>query len=585
MTDIRSSPKVLRFGEFEVDLQAGLLFKHGSKVRLREQLFVVLSSLLERAGEIVSREELQKRLWPGDVVVDFDLNLNTAVAQLREALGDSAERPRFIETLTKRGYRFIGTVEVPAPAAGPASSTRAKIVVLPFANLTGDPDQDYLGDALTEELTAGLAVLAPGQLGVIARTTAMHYKGSPKEVALIGGELGVDYVLEGSYRRGGDRLVMNVQLIQTADQTHLFAGKYDAEMADLFGLQTRVAEDVAAHIPELSGPRSGGRVRKKPTEDLEAYKLYLQGRTSMYEVTPQGLAKAKRCYEEAIARDPQFALAYDGIGEFYWWTGFFGYVPPKQASFSGMGAVLRAIEIDPSLGETRALLAQFRQKIDYNWPEVRREMDVAKGLDPSSVLVGMRHAISYLLPHARLEEAIREAERGLEFDPLFWLSRIWLSVFLWVARDYDRGLREVRFTEELGPDNFIAQFMVANILRDSGKPEEAIAPQRRAVELSGGLPQMLSWLGLTLARAGATDEARSLLQRIQAAAAQTYVSATSFVWVSLGLGAVDEAFVWMERAIDERDSMIIPIKTYPVLDPLRGDPRFRALLRKMNLEP
>lgn len=585
MTDTGFRQRVLRFGEFEADLRAGLLFKRGVKVRLREQVFVVLSMLLEHAGDVVTREELQKRLWPGDVFVDFEINLNTAIAQLREALGDSAEQPRFIETLPKRGYRFIGSVEARARAAGQTPSTRAKIVVLPIANLSGDPEQDYLSDAITEELITGLASLAPGQLGVIARTTAMHYKGSHKDVARIGRELGVDYVVEGGLRRIGDQMAMNVQLIQPVDQTHLFAGKYDAEMRELFSLQTHITEDIVTHIPSVPRLRVRGRVRKKATEDLEAYRLYLQGRHYMQKPTPEGLTRAKKCFEEAIARDPRFALAYDALGEAHWNTGFYGYVPPKQASFLGLGAALRAIEIDPTLAETHALLGQFRQKVDYNWPEVRREMLLALELDPSSPLARVRYAVSDLLPHGQLKEAIAQVENGLEFDPLNWLLHGWLATFLWLARDYDNAIREARFFEELEPESYMAPFLFANIFRDSGRYEEAIAPQRRAVELSGGAPQMLGWLGLNLALAGNTAEARAVLCRIQAIAAQAYVSPTSFVWVYVGLGEIKEAFVWMERAIDERDSMIIPIKTYAFLDPLRGDPHFLALLRKMNLEP
>jgi len=585
VTDTISRQKVLRFGEFEVDLQAGCLFKNGVNVRLREQVFVVLSILLEHAGEVITREELQGRLWPGDVIVDFEVNLNTAVAQLREALGDSAQHPRYIETLPKRGYRFIGSVEAQARTALQRPSTRAKIAVLPFANLSGDPEQEYLSDAITEELITSLAGLAPGQLGVIARTTAMHYKSSHKDVTHIGRELGVDYVLEGGLRRSDDRVALNVQLIQAADQTHVFARKYDAGIQELFNLQARIAEDIVTHIPSLSDLHAGAYIRKKPTEDLQAYRLYLQGRHHMLKMTPPSLTEAKKCFEEALARDPRFALAYDALGESHWWMGFYGYVPPRQAAFAGLGAALRAVEIDPTLAQTHSLLAQFRQKVDYNWPEVRREMMHAFELDSSSPLVRVRYAVSYLLPHAQLEEAISQVESGLEFDPLNWLLHGWLTSFLWLARDYDSAMRQARFFEELDPEKYMAPFMIANILRDSGRYEEAIVPQRRAVEMTGGAPQMLGWLGLNLALAGNAAEARSVLLRIQAIAGRAYVSPTSFVWVYVGLGETDEAFIWMERAIDERDSMIIPIKTYAFLDPLRTDPRFLTLLRKMNLEP
>jgi TolB-like protein len=586
MTDIGSPQKVIRFGEFEVDLQAGCLIKRGVKVRLREQLFAVLSMLLEHAGEVVAREELQKRLWPGDVIVDFELNLNTIIARLREVLGDSAEHPRYIETLPKRGYRFLVTASAGAPSE-PVAQRRVRLIVLPFSNAGGDPAEEYFSDAMTDELIIALCQVAPENLAVIARTTAMHYKRSEKDVARIGRELGVDYVVEGGVRRSGDHVAMNVQLIQTADQTHVFARKYDAEMAELFSLQTRIAEDVAAHIPSLSGLRGGARVRKKPTEDLEAYLLYRQGRHHMYRETAEGLTTAKQCFEEAIARDPRFALAYDALGELYWWSGFFGHLPPKRGYSIGIWAALKAIEIDPTLAETHSLLGQFRvrRKGVFDWPEVRREMTLAMEMDPSSPLVRFRYAVSDLLPHARLKEAIGEIEYALEFDPLSVMLRCWLSIFLWLARDYDRALREARFMERLDPESFIAQMMVGNACRESGMLEEAIAAHRRAVELSGGVPQMIGLLGLDLARSGNTTEARSLLRRLQEIASQAYISPTSFAWIHVGLGEIDDAFVWLERSIDEGDAFIIPIKTYPFLDPLRADPRFPALLRKMNLEP
>ncbi len=575
---------IVRFDCFEADLTSGQLRKRGIRIRLREKSFQVLTALLEHPGEVVTREELRRRLWRDEVFVDFDNNLNTAVARLREALGDSADHPRFIETLQMRGYRFLAACSEPSPAPGKTPAWRAKLVVLPLLNLSGNLAEEYFSDAMTDEIITALAALAPEHLAVIAHTTAMVYKGCHKDVAQIGRELGVDYVLEGGVRRDGDRVAINLQLIQTSDQTHLCAKKYEAEMHDIFNLQNSIAQTIGRQIPCIRS-RLGTGERKEPTGDLLAYQLYLQGRQHMYKATPEGLAKAKQSFEEAIIRDPRFALAYDALGESYFWTGFFGYVPPKEAFSAGLWAALRAIEIDNSLAETHGLLGQLRQQLDYNWPEVRRELNRAMELNPSSPLVRFRYAGSGLLPQGRLREGIAHLEYALELDPLSLLLRSWISVFLWLARDFDRALQAARFFERLYPDSYVAQLLIGHICRDMGSLREAIAAQRLAVELSGGAPQMLGWLGFSVARSGNTTEARLLLDRLHVIAGQAYVSPTCFACIHLGLDELDDAFLWMERAIDERDPIMIPIKTYPFLDPLRTDARFAVLLRKMNLEP
>lgn len=578
--------RIIRFDCFEADLTTGQLRKRGIRVRLREQPFQILACLLEHPGQVVTRDDLRRRLWSDEVFVDFDNGLNIAIARLRAALDDSLEHPRFIETLPKRGYRFIADVYASPLATAEPAKSRVRLVVLPFVNLSGDPAQDYFSDAMTDEIITALASLAPEQLAVIARTTAMHYKASPKDVARIGRELNVDYVVEGGICRIGSRVAINVQLILSADQSHVFAKQYSNEMGDVFSLHARIAEDIARHIPCVSGGIDGrNHITKKPTGDLLAYQLYLQGRHHMYKETPESLAEAKQRFEQAIARDPRFALAYDGLGECCFWTGFFGYVPPKEAFSTGLWAALRALEIDNSLAETHGLLGQLRQQLDYNWPEVRRELHCAMELNPSSPLVRFRFAGSGLLPHGQLEEGITHLEYALELDPLSLLLRCWISVFLWLARNFDRALEAARFFEGLDPDSYIAQMMIGHICRDSGMLQEAIAAQRRAVEMSGGAPQMLGWLGFSLARSGDTTEARLLLKRLHGMAYQAYVSPTCFAFIHLGLGEIDDAYVWMERAIDDRDPILIPIKTYPFLDPLRSDPRFHALLRMMNLEP
>jgi TolB-like protein/Tfp pilus assembly protein PilF len=583
--------RIVRFDKYEVDLQTGNLRKRGMKVMLREQSFTVLALLLEHPGELVTRDELRRRLWSEDVFVDFDNLLNTAVARLRSALGDSAKHPRFIETLAKRGYRFVGCISetVRAPVQTPA--WRVRLVVLPFANLSGDPGQEYFSDAVTDEIITALAALAPGHLAVIARTTTMHYKGSDKNVSRISRELGVDHVVEGGVHRSQDRLSINVQLIQVKDQMHLFARKYDAELRDIFKTVNRAASDIADSIGITPIPddkredlAAGGQVRKKPTEDLAAYNEYIQARYHMG-TTIEGFARAKQHLNRAIVRDPEFALAYDALAELQWYLGYMGFVSPREAFSAGIVHALRALEIDGTRAETHALLGQFHKTVEYNWPEVQREMALALRLDPTSPLVRLRYAISGLMPHGRVEEAIAELEQALESDPMSLLTQGWLGIMLMLARRYDAAIDQARRLLQLDPAAFWGHFVMGTACREKHMFEQAITAHRMAIEVIGGQPLGIGWLGLTLGLSGNAAEARSLLTHLHTKAAQGYVAPTSIAWIYLGLAEIDAAFEWLNRAVDECDQIMMPIKSYSFFDPIRADPRFQALLRKMNLEP
>jgi TolB-like protein/Tfp pilus assembly protein PilF len=582
--DAAEPSRLVRFGDYEVDVSAGCLRKCGLKISLREQSFQVLAALLEHPGEVVTREELRKRLWAKDVYVEFDNNLNSAMARLREALSDPAEHPRFIETLPKRGYRFIATLSKPA-------APRARLLVLPFANLSGDPAQEYFSDAMTDEVISEFAGLAPEQLAVIARTTAMHYKGSHKDVSEVGRELAVDYVVEGGVRRTGDRIAVNAQLIRVKDQTNVWAQRYDAHLNDIFEMQGCIARGIAAHIgitPIAArgrvGEAAGEASARKPTEDLAAYNEYIQGRFYLAKLTPAAFAEARQHFEEAIARDPNFALAYDSLAEIYWWQGYLGFMRPVDAFSTGGLYALRALEIDNTLAETHALLAQYHKQLDYNWPEVEREMARALALNPTSPVVRVRYAMNALMPHGRLEEAVAELEAALEFDPLSTYTRTMLAITFILWHRYDQAIAEARRLLEIDPSAYWGYLVLGSSYRELRRFEEAIAAHRRAVELSGGTAAMLGWLGLSLGLGGKKAEARGLLNRLHEMTKQAYVPPSSLAWTYLGLGQIDSAFEWLDRAVDARDQLMMPIKSYAFFDPIRTDPRFLSLLRKMKLE-
>ncbi len=581
--------RVVRFDCFDIDLDAGILSRGGIRIGLRDQPFQVLASLLERPGQVVTRDELRRRLWREEVFVDFDNSLNIAIARLRTALGDSAEHPRFIETLPKRGYRFIGQASPSPSATETVPARKPRLVVLPFLNLSGDPAREYFSDAITDEIITELASIAPDQLAVIARTSAMHYKGSRGDVRQISRELGVDYVVEGAVRHDKERVAVNAQLIQTSDQAHLFARRYEAELSDIFRIQRSVAQDIAAHIPAVADKVRGKQLKWKVTESLTAYNEYIKGRYEMWKWTPESVGKAKQHFEAALAYDPNFALACDGLANLYGYLGLWGFLPPDEAEPYRWFYGLRAFELNPTLAEPRTHVAYHPEKCryedayTYNWVEAERQMAYARDMNPNSPLVRVRHS-TVLGVLGRLEEAVAELECALELDPLSLEVRCWLVLELFFGRQFAHGLAQARQLVELEPGHQLGYMMLGLVYLGMQEFDESAVAFRRATELSGDFPLMLGWLGLASGLGGHTAETRTILERLRAIASERFVLPSSFAWVHLGLGEIDDAFAWMERAANHNDEWVHPLKVYPFLDPLRADPRFHALMSKLSLE-
>jgi DNA-binding winged helix-turn-helix (wHTH) protein/tetratricopeptide (TPR) repeat protein len=574
-----AAPTAVRFDCFDVDFASGRLSKHGVRVRLREKSFQVLAALLEHPGAVVSREDLQRRLWHGDVFVDFENNLNTTIGRLREALGDSAERPRFIETLPKHGYRFMAEVR---PARPEGRRAAARILVLPFACTADDSAGDGTSDALTSEVIADLARFAPDRIAAIARATAMHYKGTRKSLPRIGRELAVDYIVEGAVRRDGDRLVADVQLSNAMEQTCGWSQRFDVAAGAIHEASHAMVAAIAAHL----GAPGGAPPRPRPlTRDVIAYNEYMRARQAMQSVTPAALFAARQHLERAIARDPQFALAYDAMAEAYWYVGYLGFAPPTEAFSTGVLFAVRALELDDTLAETHALLGQYHKQLHYDWPQVEREMTRALQLDPQSPGVRVRYAINFLMPLGRIDEAVVELERAVELDPLSAHVHTMLPLMLVLARRFDSAIHEARVLLEIEPNAYWAYTVISSCCRDTGRLDEAVRFQEKAVALSGGASIMIGWLGLAQALAGRTREARDLLAALHTRAAERYVPPTAFAWIHLGLGQIDDAFVWLDRGVVGLDQMMMAIKSYAFFDPIRRDPRYLHLLRKMHLQP
>lgn len=483
--------------------------------------------------------------------------------------------------------RFQSAAELKAAVeaclAPAAAGARPSIAVLPFTNMSGERSDDYLCEGLAEEIINVLTRL-PG-LRVVARTSAFAVANMGLDVREAGARLDVTHVLEGSVRRAGARVRVTTQLVSSVDGAHLWSESYDRELTDVLMLEDEVAAAVAARLPgEMTvRPPSGESDRPGRAVNVEAHHAFLEGRHYFAKGTPEALAKAKACYERAIAGDPNFALAYDSLAEVYWFLGFFGAEQPREAFSKSTWHTLRALELDEGRAEAHALLGMLRKELDYNWQEVDREFRRAFALDPHSPLVQLRHALSCLMPRGRVEEAMVEIELILASDPLSLFVRWWLGVMAILARRFDRAIDEGRHMIALEPGYFLGHWTLGVGLQSANRTDEALPSLERAHELSGGIPFTLGFLAWAYGRAGRRGDASALLTQIETAASRTYIPPFTFALAYAGLDDWDTAFVWMDRAVDARDPLIIPIRTHPFFDPIRSDPRFSALLGKMNL--
>ena len=636
MAQSANSHRILCFGSFEVDTAAGELRRQGLKIRLQEQPFRLLVLLLERAGDVVTREEVREQLWPADTYVDFDHSLNTAVRKLREALGDSAEAPRYVETLARRGYRFIAPVAprvaqaaqsadaavasplpssaarpsasarrllslaivvvsgaaalvaywaVPRPAPSTASGRRLTLAVLPFDNLTGDADQEYLSDGLTEEMITQLARLEPDRLRVLARSSTWKYKRADRDIGRLRQELGVDYVLEGSVRRSSERVRVTAQLVRGDDQSHVWAETYERDLGDALIVQSEVAGAVARAIAVTLTPDARARLARASPVRAEAYEDYLRGRFFWNRRTEAALRQALGYFQKAIAADPGYAPAYSGLADSYWVLGassVVGGLSPRQAMPEAKAAALKALQIDGTLAEAHASLAQVHFLYEWDLPACQREFRRALELDPN--YTAAHHWYSHcLLALGRTEESLAESKRALELEPLQLVVGVHLGWHYLYARQYDEAVEQFRKTLELDPAFPNGQRYAAWAYLQKGMHSEAIAALRSALNSLGRNPQIEGELGHALAVAGRRDEALATLEGLRQLSATRYVSPYSIALIHSGLGDRDQALAWLDKAFAERSDYMPYLRLEPMLDGLRSDHRFAALVERVGL--
>jgi len=623
---------IYRFGLFEADGRTGELRKQGRPLKLRGRPFDLLLLLLARRGELISRDELRQELWAADTFVDFDHGLNSAMNRLRDTLGDSAENPRFIETLPKRGYRFIAPINVvePPPIAAaeaiepPAvvdtqphvavsapsrlvllaaigalaiavvvaalylrigrppqsGSSKMTLAVLPFENLSNDPDQDFFSDGFTEEMIAELGKLDPDHLGVIARTTTRLYKNAKKNIGQIRQELSVDYVLEGSIRRAADRIRITAQLVQTTDMTHLWAESYDRDVSDVLAIQSEVAMKIAHSLTlALRRPRAD----PGQSASFPAYELCLRGKFFREQATEEGARKAIEYFQRAVALDPTYAPAHSGLADCYRLLGAPGWEVEQPADLlrKAKTGAERALALDPQSSEAHAVLSMV--KLDYEWdlPGSEREILEAIRLNPSSVQAHQYYS-STLTTMGRADDAIREAHRAMELDPLSAIAGTSLAIRYWYAGRIDEAVAEFKKTLETNPEFGVAHWGLAQCYRARGDTRAEIDELQRAVALSGNSAYMRAHLAYGYATSGDRARAEAIQRELENEGRERYASPYHAALIAAGLDDREAMMKALERALLDRSGWMVFLKVEPEFESVRQAPEFQRLLAQVK---
>ena len=572
MQETSSSLSIFRFSTFELDVRAGELRKQGVKISLQEQPLRILELLLANPGQLVTREELRSRLWSSNTFVDFDHGLNKAINKLREALGDSAESPRFIETLARRGYRFLGDLK------GESIQIRS-LLVLPLENLSRDPEQEYFADGLTEALITNLAKVSA--LRVISRTTAMYYKGARKPLPEIARELGVEGIVEGTVMRSEGRVRISAQLVHAPTDTHLWAESYDRDLREIFTLQTDVTRAIVKEIQVKVTPHEQAEFAKARQVDPEVYEVYLKGRYFWNKRTLEGMSKGAEYFQQAIEKDPHYAAAYAGLADSAARLGWWGYVAPEEGCARAIAVARKALEIDDTLGEAHAALAFALLHYDCSFGMATEEGRRAVELDPRSSVAAQSHACC-LIASGRLDEGVAESLRATQLEPLSLALHWTAGVFLYLARQYDQAIARSRKSLELDPSFPAARSTIAFVQAKQRMDDYGVADMEDVVRATSGNQYFLGVLGHCYAAAGKRSDARRILDQLQETSKQRYVSTFWPAVICGTLGELDEGIRLIEAAYQEHAPWTAYIKVAPFCDGLRSDSRFDSLLHRIN---
>jgi TolB-like protein/DNA-binding winged helix-turn-helix (wHTH) protein/Flp pilus assembly protein TadD len=618
-----------KFGIFEADLRTGELTKLGKRVRLQEQPFHLLAILLERPGELVIREELRERLWP-KTIVDFDHGLNKAISKIRDALGDSAENPRFIETVASRGYRFLANVAVvqsaqPQAAAGDLAGREAPVLaqslgaghafgwrrygaltalaltvfltwffyswrhplttihslaVLPLENLSNDASQDYFADGMTDELITHLGQISA--IRVISRTSAMTYKNARKPLAEIARELNVDAVVEGSVLHSGERVRIVARLTEVPADKQIWAESYEGEIRDTLAFQGRVARSVAEQIRATLNRQEQVALAKSKAVKPEAYEAYLKGRYFWNKRTGDGLRTAIEYFNHAIEVDPTYAEAYSGLADSYALSGDweYGVLSPQDAFRNAKAAATKALALDDSLGEAHTSLAFALDLYGWDWEAAETEYKLAIKLSPGYATAHLWYAW-HLILMGRNSEGLFELRKAESLDPLSLIISADVADGLCIAHLFDEAVQQSNKTLQMDPNFAIGHYQLGQAFEQKHMHDEAVAEFHKAIEISGHNGAFDSNLAYVYAVLGRKEEAIKIAKDLEAHRDQNPSAEANIALIYVGLGDQDQAMIWLNKSYEARFNPSILLR--PAFDPLRSDARFRELVRRVGL--
>jgi TolB-like protein/DNA-binding winged helix-turn-helix (wHTH) protein/Tfp pilus assembly protein PilF len=630
---------IIRFSSFELDFSGRVLRKSGMRLRCQEQPLQVLAALLEKPGALITREELRQRVWSEETFVDFDHALNTAVKKLRHVLSDDADAPRYIETVPRRGYRFVGAIQpgpqviavdqalttAPSPAPSPVAATDsspprylravaagilgvflaliaayyfsarrarasrtpaapkpAMLAVLPFQNMTSDPAQDSFSDGMTEETITRLARLNSPRFHVIARTSAMKYKGAAKGIEEIASELHADYLLEGSIRREGSQVRIACQLIRAADQAPRWTQEYNFDSGDSLSLETRAAETIASQLNSVLGDPS---VPHSHMVD-HAFDSYLRGLAESSIHTPEGLDRIIAAFEKAVVDDPDCSEPLAGLAHVYERGANLGFLPPRATYAKARAAAERAIQLDPSLPEAHVFLADAILTIDYDWKGAQAEIQKALDLNANDPMAHEWNGI-FLAIQNKTEPALEEMQRAVELDPLNADRRVFLAQILQMAGRRKEAEEQLKATLELDPASALARSSLICLYSEWGRQADAIS-ESSALFFLEGQPETADKIRSIFRKSGFEAAKRFAWKRqlayLTQLREQRYVSAFSFATIHAQLGDKEEAIQWLQKSYTARDVEMpsLPSHSDNAFASIKDDPRVVAIVQKVR---